>query len=100
MADTVATASSYAEARREWLADLSHSDLFSLAQLLVSTIDIDAKTAPRTIRGLSLNKHERELCDSFRQHMRFFVSRQQRWNIAWELLDVNPPFIEGLSDAD
>jgi len=32
----------------------------------------------------------------------FFVSREQRWTIAWGLLDVKPPFIDGLeakSDA-
>lgn len=71
---TVAEEKSYAEARSEWLA--AHRDLwFPLAQLLVSTIDVDAKTAPRSIRGLKLNDSERKYVADFHAHVRRALGR-------------------------
>jgi hypothetical protein len=59
----------YAEARAEWLN--SHRDLwFPLAQLLVSTVDVAAKSPPRSIRGTMLNKNERKYLADFQEHMR------------------------------
>jgi hypothetical protein len=72
---TTRSSPEFAQARSDWLATRSSTELFVLAQLLVSTIDIRTKTPPRTIRGLLLNKSERALCDSFQRHMRAALGR-------------------------
>ena len=66
--------SGYADARAEWLRQHEH-DWFCLAQLLVTTLDHDAKNAPRTIRGLQLSRHEREVLRSFLEHMQARLPR-------------------------
>lgn len=64
----------YSEARSAWL-DENRDHWFALAQLLVSTIDVDAKTPPRSICGLRLNDSERKYVADFHSHMRQALGR-------------------------
>lgn len=67
----------YAKARSEWLD--SHRDLwFPLAQLLLATVDVDAKSAPRSIRGVTLHKNERKYLADFQEHMRRALAEPTR----------------------
>jgi Tfp pilus assembly protein PilN len=66
----------YFNARRDWLSSLDRTELFTLAQLLVATVDTTTKSPPRRIRGVALNDAERKLIARYHSCMQTVAPAQ------------------------